>query len=94
MAYVDPNTVISPKNHWRLLNVLYEDDEDGWSVAEGQWEHGGRWSDVLAIRWNGSPHAKLGHPQSRGLPTWFIIPEGLEEVIRERVDELKKAKIS
>lgn len=90
MVYVDPKSVVSPKNHWRLLNVLYNDGKDGWSVAEGQWEYEGRWSDVLAIRWNGSPQVRLGHPQSRGLPTWFIIPKELEEVIREKVNELNK----
>ena len=39
-------------------------------------------SDVLAVRWNGKGGDKLGSPQSRGRPTWFIVPEELEPAIR------------
>jgi hypothetical protein len=28
------------------------------------------------MRWNGSGENPLGNPQSRGIPTWFIIPAG------------------
>jgi hypothetical protein len=28
------------------------------------------------MRWNGSEDNPLGNPQSRGIPTWFIIPKG------------------
>ena len=30
---------------------------------------------MLAMRWNGSPKNRLGNPQSRGLPAWFIVPD-------------------
>ena len=29
---------------------------------------------VLAMRWNGTDDNVIGNPQSRGLPTWFIVP--------------------
>ena len=37
----------------------------------------GRWAGrpVLAMRWNGTKDSPIGNPQSRGLPTWFIIPD-------------------
>lgn len=36
----------------------------------------GRWDGepVLAMRWNGTDDNAIGNPQSRGLPTWFIVP--------------------
>ena len=27
------------------------------------------------MRWNGSDQNPIGNPQSRGLPTWFIVPD-------------------
>ena len=30
---------------------------------------------VLALRWNGKAGNPIGSPQSRGLPTWFIVPD-------------------
>jgi hypothetical protein len=30
----------------------------------------------------------VGTPQSRGLPTWFILPEELHEAILKTVDSL------
>lgn len=38
----------------------------------------GRWDGEvrLGMRWNGSEENVLGNPQSRGIPTWFIIPAG------------------
>jgi len=27
------------------------------------------------MRWNGNKENPIGNPQSRGLPTWFIVPE-------------------
>lgn len=88
MTYVDPKDVVSPKSHWRLLEVLYDGGPGEWSVAEGQWDHGGKWSVVLAIRWNGHDTAAIGNPQSRGLPTWFILPAALEEPVRTALREL------
>ena len=86
MNSVDPNTVVSPKKRWHLDEVLYVDEEDGWSAANGRWDNG----DVLAIRWNGDKDQPLGHPQSRGKPTWFIVPGALESVLRKKIARLSK----
>jgi hypothetical protein len=36
---------------------------------------------TLAMRWNGSMENPKGHPQSRGLPVWFIVPREYHEAI-------------
>lgn len=92
MSYIKPTAVQSPKNKWRLTRILHDSGEGEWAVAEGQWDHEGRWSDVLAIRWNGYEGAPIGNPQSRGLATWFIVPDELEPVIREKVAALTEQK--
>lgn len=92
MSYVKPAAVISPKNRWRLTQVLYEGEAGGWAAAEGQWDENGRWGDVLAIRWNGTNGAPIGNPQSRGLATWFIVPAELEPAIRKKIAELQREK--
>jgi hypothetical protein len=84
MSYIDPNTVISPKDSWKLKSVIFNSrpGQGGWSAAEGEWEG----SPCLGIRWNGSSADKgVGNPQSRGHATWFIIPEGLDDVIRREI---------
>jgi len=72
----DPQTVISPKDMWTLLAVLYcsNEKEHGWSIALGQWDGVSR----LAVRWNGDKAHPKGNPTSRGIPTWFVAPEELE----------------
>ena len=81
--YVKPGDVHSPKRHWQLFHVLFDggpgrdegdprpEDDSAVSLAVGRWDG----DPVLAMRWNGSKSNPLGHPQSRGLPTWFIIPD-------------------
>ena len=88
MSYTKPEDVSSPKNRWRLRRVLHDGDEGGWSAAEGQWENEGLWGEVLAIRWNGTAGAEIGNPQSRGLATWFIMPEELEQTVRDAIASL------
>ena len=92
MSYVRPQNVDSPKNRWRLRQVLHDGGEGGWSAAEGQWDNGGLWRDVLAVRWNGSEGAEIGNPQSRGVATWFIVPDELETVLRQAIALLPKTK--
>lgn len=92
MGYVKPEDVLSPKNRWRLRQVLHDSGEGGWSAAEGQWDNEGLWSDVLAIRWNGTEGAEIGNPQSRGLATWFIVPGELEEPVRTAIMNLPKGR--
>lgn len=89
MGYTKPETVISPKNRWRFLELLHNTGEDGWSLAKGQWEDNGEFKPVLAIRWNGND-SSLGNPQSRGNPTWFVIPGELEDSVLSALPQLKK----
>ena len=86
---MEPENVVSPKRHWRLGEVIYRDRNEEWSVAAGQWEYNGRWHDMLAIRWNGK-EGELGNPQSRGLPTWFILPDALQAAIRNEIAKLNE----
>ena len=90
MSYVRPDDVISPKKRWRLRKVLHDGGEGGWSAAEGQWKDDGSWSPVLAIRWNGMTGTEIGNPQSRGQPTWFIIPEEMKAPLRKAISKLPK----
>ena len=84
MVYIDPSTVVSPKSKWALGKVVLDTGEGGWSAAEGIWDK----KKVMAIRWNGSASDEgLGSPQSRGHPTWFIIPEELELGFRKMIDD-------
>jgi hypothetical protein len=75
--YIKPNDVHAPRRHWSLIHVLFDGGEasdlnpSASSLAIGRWDN----EPVLAMRWNGNQGNPLGNPQSRGLPTWFIIPE-------------------
>jgi hypothetical protein len=96
MRYITPDRVISPKAHWLLRQILYDGGSPGagtgWSAAVGQWkddDHG--WTEVLAVRWNGTRESPLGNPQSRGLPTWFVVPPELDAALRETIENLKSA---
>ena len=71
MAYIDPRKVDSPKSHWKLIDVLFDGGDDDASLAIGEWDGERR----LAMRRNGSDqYPGIGNPQSRGLPTWFMLP--------------------
>jgi hypothetical protein len=77
--YVKPEDVLGPKRSWQLFHVLFDggpsgtdlDQFTGTSLAIGRWEG----KPKLAIRWNGSAENRIGNPQSRGVPTWFILPD-------------------
>jgi len=92
MGYQNPGYVKSPKGAVTHLRVLYDGGEqtgalewDGWSIAELEWHE----KPVLACRWNGSTtngeFSEIGNPQSRGNPTWFILPKPLADVIRAQL---------
>lgn len=65
-----PDEVRSPRRSWTLIEVLYDGGDGGDSLAVGEWDGERR----LAARWNGATATDIGNPQSRGLPTWFILP--------------------
>lgn len=73
--YVPPNEVTSPADKWELKGVLCDEGEGRIAIAFGVWDKVLR----IAIRWNGesAPSRTLGLPQSRGHPTWFILPDSI-----------------
>ena len=87
MAYIDPKKVDSPRANWKLIEVLRNGENgngDGdAALAIGEWDDGEGLNRVLAVRWNGqsSDDRGVGNPQSRGLPTWFIVPYWMNEAI-------------
>ena len=88
MTYIDPSIVDSPRKKWRLIKVLYNAKSSGWSVAQGEWEG----DPAIGIRWNGSDEdGGVGNPQSRGNPTWFIVPDAFKQAVLSVVEDLKHA---
>ena len=93
MPYILPTAVTSPRRHFTLVAVLDDgrtDDnpsgEENVAVALGRWRNGnGTEEPILGIRWNGSEANPIGNPQSRGLPTWFVVPSHLRRAILERL---------
>jgi hypothetical protein len=93
MAYIPPSMVKSPQRSVEDLQVLYdgkeyneEDENAGWSAALMTWEGN---PNCLGIRWNGSD-GHIGNPQSREVPTWFIIPDPLKDGILQKIKEIAK----
>jgi hypothetical protein len=72
---VKPQDVRSPKEHWILIDVVREKPD--WSLAVGEWD--GR--RCLAARWNGDDDRPKGNPVSHGMPTWFILPDELIDLL-------------
>jgi hypothetical protein len=87
MSYVHPQTVRSPRNRVGDVDVLYNSSEHGgWSVARLEYDDE---PDRIGIRWNGTDgESGIGNPQSRGMPTWFVVPDELAAVVRDRVEQL------
>jgi hypothetical protein len=83
MAYVEPMTVISPRNLIRSVDVLYNGGPGEWSVAVLHCTDG----ECLGIRWNGSDEYS-GNPQSHGHQTWFRLPHALADGLRAQIEEL------
>jgi hypothetical protein len=82
--YVIPIEVTSPRRQWKLVHVLHDRGENSAAVAMGLWDE----KPVLAMRWNGNDDNPIGNPQSRGLPTWFIVPDDFRPAILARLQEL------
>lgn len=82
--YMDPKGVMTPKNMISgKIEVLVDKGEWDWSLCRLTWDGEPR----LGIRWNGSFNdGNMGNPQSRGKPTWFILPDEVAAVIQKAVD--------
>ena len=90
MAYISPETVLAPRNRVGSVDVLYDGGPGGWSAA--LLEYDGR-PERVAIRWNGrEEESGIGNPQSRGKPTWFVVPDELATVVREEVERLSNSR--
>ena len=80
--YVKPDQVTSPRRLWSLIRVLENGDQpdsfnERVAISIGNWKS----APALAVRWNGDEVSPNGNPQSRGLPTWFIVPRRLQEAV-------------
>lgn len=90
--YITPDKVTSPRRNWQLIRVLQTGEQpDAYgcrvAVAIGTWRDDDDGRVVLAMRWNGDDDWPIGNPQSRGLPTWFVIPERFNDAV---IDTLSK----
>jgi len=89
VSYIDPQIVLSPKNRVRSVDVLYNDGPGSWSVARLEYDG---MPDRIGIRWNGSEDEPgIGNPQSRGKPTWFVVPDELSSLVREVAEQLSNS---
>lgn len=81
--YILPEDVISPRQRWSLIKVLHDGGAGNYSIALGRWDN----EPVLGMRWNGIEESPIGNPQSRGLPTWFIVPGNYQDNILEQLSK-------
>src|ERR1035438_7082165 len=85
--YIDPQTVISPKNKVSRVKVLFDRGpvDHSWSIAQVTYDG----NDRIGIRWNGdSKESKKGVPLANAHPVWFILPHEIAGAIKEKVEEL------
>jgi hypothetical protein len=80
VRFTSPETVISPKANVSNVRVLLNTGEAGWALAAMLWDS----KEALGIRWNGHPENPIGNPQSRGIPTWFVLPDEVAIILRGR----------
>lgn len=86
----NPKDVVSPKTKLTgPIEVVAEHRKESefagsYSVARFKWER----VPSVGIRWDGDPEDEkdVGNPQSRGLPTWFVLPAELAAVIVEYLE--------
>jgi hypothetical protein len=89
MSYINPQTVLSPRSRVGSVDILYDDGPGSWSVARLEYDDV---PDRIGIRWNGSDQESgIGNPQSRGRPTWFVVPDELSALVREVAERLSNS---
>ena len=86
MSYIPPQMVLSPKKKLSNLDVLYDGGEESWSLAKMTWDED---PNAVGIRWNGGG-TKIGTPQARGIPMWFILPGDLGPAAIKAAEDLAK----
>jgi hypothetical protein len=70
------------------LNIIFDGGESSYSVAKLRWDG----DPAVAVRWNGgdsAPFQGLGNPQSRGIPTWFILPDSIADLVKAHPGSLQ-----
>lgn len=82
MAYIDPKIVQSPKGRVKNLNVIFDGGEGSYSIAHMDWDG----NAAVGVRWNGGDTEGLGNPQSRGIATWFILPDKIAALVKANID--------
>ena len=105
-SYKNPKFINSPKGVVEVVEVIYDGKDDpAYSLAIIKWEN----TYKLGIRWNiaysewddyrkqNGQDECIGNPQSRGIPTWFVLPDDMlfgEKFsgAMQRLDELRKGK--
>lgn len=90
MSYINPKDVHSPKNHWKLFDVLIEGGPGECAYAIGTWDGERR----IGFRWNGTDENPIGNPQSRGLPTWTMLDDKLQPAVIALAPQEKQALVS
>lgn len=89
MAYVKPETVLTPRNRIHSVQVIYNGGQRSWSLALVDFDE----EERIGFRWNGAEDEPgIGNPQSRGKPTWAILPPELADVVRQRVEHLQDSR--
>jgi hypothetical protein len=76
MQYTKPQTVLSPKVAVSNLRPIYDGGPDSWAAALMDYEQ----EPSVGVRWNGEGD-RPGNPQSRGLPTWFVMPKEISVAV-------------
>jgi hypothetical protein len=90
--YHEPSTVLSPKDKVKsVTEVVYDSGpvERSWSVARIKW--GENETPTVAIRWNGDSSLQKGMPQTFGNPTWFVVPDELQEAVLKAAREAARS---
>jgi hypothetical protein len=85
-VYIDPQTVISPKNKVRDVEILFDRGpvDFSWSIARLTYGP----EERIGIRWNGDNESKKGVPLANAHPVWFILPKELAEAVEIKAQEL------
>jgi len=90
MSYIKPDLVRSPKSSVSDLQIIYDAGENSWALAKMKWDG----EDTIGLRWNGGSEDPkfpgIGNPQSRGVPTWFILPDEIAEAVMSMLKLSKK----
>jgi hypothetical protein len=95
MKYIPPQNVTGPQDYISSVTVLYDGQDEGFSIAKIVWEdtacYGIRWN-IARREWDdpekvANKKTCVGMPSSHGYPVWFILPN---ELLNPNSEYLKK----